>query len=1022
MGLKGDLQNLNLGDVFQALGNNKQEGTLVVSDGESTKHIYFQKGKVCFLASGKKRGLKLGRILIRRGKVTSREVDIAINKQSRIGGLLGNILVEMGLCSDDDVVEAVRFQIQEEIFSLFTWKNATFEFLETLPEENIFNDSRIFEQTSFDVNGLLLEAARRVDEWSRIEEKLPSFKEIYKVVDDTSSRTTKDLTKNDTLGVVLGLVDGRRDLEQVIEEAAIGYFETCEVLSDLIDEHRIAPVQFEELIKVAEEYKSTDNPEQAAAFYTRAVAMQPRDVEIRMALAGMYKQSGRTEDVVTQLKEVALIFCSKREMERAAEVLSEAELMMPGDLDSKERLYQLYVEMNDVERAIEVGKQLAQRLRRTGDLLKKKEVYEALVGLRPTDQSLRKLLINNYLDMGDTEKAIDQYEILAESLMTEGRRDKVVEVYRKILTCDPKRHDIKWRLDNLFVGETRKIKRRKFMIVGSIVGALFTGLVSYQLVANDHFGNLLPKVKAAVNRKDYDEAIDDYEKHVQAYPWTLTALDASGKVLELKEDRAEENNKRKLMIAKVREYIAGGNTDSARRLLSGLVEEYRETIYAEELEAWLSSVKASIQAAEQLYEQGRSYERRGDVRMAFEAYSKLFSLYGNSKYAKNIRFPVRVETRPAGAQVAINGKLLGRTPLTIAYDPHKSFQLELRSPDFETMQIHKVNSWMINESLLRKAKWTYKTKQPVEGSGLVVGRNFIIGGRDGHVYNFDVPTGIIRWEYVGGTISDIVSRIEASQDTIFFGSVNGKMTALDLTSGRKKWQFETGHPVRSSPTYIGKTDTLLVPGGNGTVFLLDARTGRKKLNVQTGTDTVGEAVVIGNHAIFGTVKGKLICYDLEDKKTAWSVDLDGTLHAAPAVAGKTLYVGTGRGNLYAIDSNTGSIQWNTKIGREIFGTPALNGTKVYAGTSDYKISAVDRAEGSIVWSFNPDGQVYSSPIVHKDTLYVGSINGSMMAIDAMHGTLKWQYKAGGPIYGAASIYKDQVLFGSGDYRIYSLTR
>src|SRR5207249_2018335 len=67
----------------------------------------------------------------------------------------------------------MRVQIEESVYYLFTWTQGTFNFeADVRPERQDF-------LVSINPESLLLEGARRVDEWSLIEKKMPSFDLIF---------------------------------------------------------------------------------------------------------------------------------------------------------------------------------------------------------------------------------------------------------------------------------------------------------------------------------------------------------------------------------------------------------------------------------------------------------------------------------------------------------------------------------------------------------------------------------------------------------------------------------------------------------------------------------------------------------------------------------------------------------------------------------------------------------------------------------------------------------------------------
>ena len=95
-------------------------------------------------------------------------------------------------------------QIEEAVYFLFTWTQGTFNFeADIRPEEQDF-------LVSINPESLLLEGARRVDEWSLIEKKMPSFDIVFDVDLKRLEESGVKLTQEQT--TLLPLIDGRRDV------------------------------------------------------------------------------------------------------------------------------------------------------------------------------------------------------------------------------------------------------------------------------------------------------------------------------------------------------------------------------------------------------------------------------------------------------------------------------------------------------------------------------------------------------------------------------------------------------------------------------------------------------------------------------------------------------------------------------------------------------------------------------------------------------------------------------------------
>ena len=117
---KGNLEILNLSDIFQSLAMNRHSGTLIVNDGKREKKIFFAEGEISLLSSGKRQ--RLGDMLIAAGKITAEDLDLALKLQKQSRKKLGEILVEEGFCEQSDIEALLRQQIEEEIYDLFLWR------------------------------------------------------------------------------------------------------------------------------------------------------------------------------------------------------------------------------------------------------------------------------------------------------------------------------------------------------------------------------------------------------------------------------------------------------------------------------------------------------------------------------------------------------------------------------------------------------------------------------------------------------------------------------------------------------------------------------------------------------------------------------------------------------------------------------------------------------------------------------------------------------------------------------------
>lgn len=226
MAIKGSLKEASLPDVLQLLSLGQKTGCLSVADRSNLGNIYFQDGWICYASIVNRRD-RLGDLLVKHGKVTHEQLGDAIDRQARERDKkLGQILLQRGAITQADLEHYVRLQVEESVYYLFTWTQGSFRFdADVRPEgEDVV--------LSINPESLLLEGARRVDEWSLIEKKVPSFDTVFSV--DHERLSTSDVQLTNEQRLLVDLLDGERDVTDLMEESGLSEFDTGKGLYGLI--------------------------------------------------------------------------------------------------------------------------------------------------------------------------------------------------------------------------------------------------------------------------------------------------------------------------------------------------------------------------------------------------------------------------------------------------------------------------------------------------------------------------------------------------------------------------------------------------------------------------------------------------------------------------------------------------------------------------------------------------------------------------------------------------------------------
>lgn len=225
--LKGDVDILGLGNLLQLLSLNRREGILSLSRGSERKAVHFAPGEIRLLSTTSRRVNKIGKILRRKRLVTRQDLDALLKEQKLLRWKLGQIAVTSGLVKKRDVAAALREQVEEEIFDMFMWSRATFEFDEEAKPDHKGPLSGVSFDT--DVTALLLEAARRTDE-------MEMTRRILDDDDMTLRRYNFDIVPEElgedveVIDAVLPLIDGKRTLRDIISQSIYPRFTTLRAI------------------------------------------------------------------------------------------------------------------------------------------------------------------------------------------------------------------------------------------------------------------------------------------------------------------------------------------------------------------------------------------------------------------------------------------------------------------------------------------------------------------------------------------------------------------------------------------------------------------------------------------------------------------------------------------------------------------------------------------------------------------------------------------------------------------------
>jgi hypothetical protein len=227
--LEGDVARFEVPDLLTFLNMGRRTGVLVMERATQETKIFFRDGQPIFSTSSRDE-LRLLSLLERQGRADAKQLAALGPRLQFPAGAeaIGTALVAEKLVSTDELATFLKVQVSEVIFDTFEWGEGVFTFFDGIPPPATAVTIEI------DLQNLMMEGVRRIDERGRLEELFPDRELVVEAVANPE-RVKNSVTLTGEEWRVFFLVDGRRSVDEIVslageaDEAA-----TLQVLHNLI--------------------------------------------------------------------------------------------------------------------------------------------------------------------------------------------------------------------------------------------------------------------------------------------------------------------------------------------------------------------------------------------------------------------------------------------------------------------------------------------------------------------------------------------------------------------------------------------------------------------------------------------------------------------------------------------------------------------------------------------------------------------------------------------------------------------
>ena len=872
MALKGDLLSADLSNVFQMLAMNRQRGRLEVRDRReilNVRRIYIDENQVALLDPPPDRPLE--GLLIQSGMVTYQELHQARNQGKRYGHRTLQVLLSQGCLTIEEAERAKNLVEQEGILEVFLWKNVTFSL-----EESAERPEGV---TFFNIDHVVMEAARRQDEWGHVVRDGAGRWGIFKPLVEGQLIGREDL--DDVQKFVFEFVDGVVGAAEIAQASGLPRGAVEMALVGLEEKGCVAQLDLEELTARADELMAKGDEVAAIRLLRAALRCDRTNVLVHKKLAAACLLAGNLAKAAAHYRFCAVTLMKRGHRREAISILEHVIKLLPTDLVTLQECIQLLAEEGRIaskedETVARQGGRLVRFFLETGRDAEALQTAEALHRLDPSDEERLLLLARLRLKEGQAQEAVQAYLEVAQARAARGEVEGATEIYKTLGEVDPSSRRIyqgriaameREREDS----RKKSRKGRAGIRVGVLVFSLALGYWIYHSLAGTALEDMR-EMEAPTHPEGARALADTYNDFADRHPFTLAA--AAARELERKwrdEARklAEEAVARRQHMEAMRKQAArqasrkleealgwmkAGNLDRSLKAFEEALElGSRAGALWEEREKAAkgrADVKRYLEEGRKDLDRGRELLAEGRRREAFAVLKSVATKHDLLPEVKRLEFPLEISVHPSVAEIRVLGEqaVRGKGRLELFWPLARELRLSAGAPGYETRVCEITmppGDYVTTVVLAREPARTIPLPDHVVGLSALRPGLAVLCARNGVVLGFDASRGRISFRVTRGNI------------------LTTRLPPVPMTRGR----FAS-----------------LSEDGVATLFTSEGR-GVSAFRVLDGDGTLLSPVPLGDDLVIGTREGVCKRVDLENGREVWSRKVQGGLAGMHAAAG-----------------------------------------------------------------------------------------------------------------------------------------
>lgn len=265
MALVGNLRDFGLSDFLYLVDRGYKTGGLHLSYQQEAALLFFDKGKLILAARNPED--QQADLLVKLGLLTPQQLDQARAALAGNNGItLTQAIVDQNILAREQLQGGLLTHTEESVYGLFGWPEGEFRFEQNQRPEA---DAPVM-PVPVSVENLIMEGVRRIDEWGRIKDRIPSTDMVVRFIDQPGEKA-KGVKLAAEEWRVFARINGRDTLAEIAQKTSLSEFDVCRIVYGFVTAGLVDVIKKPKPAPIARGSQATELPRVKRSLVTRII-------------------------------------------------------------------------------------------------------------------------------------------------------------------------------------------------------------------------------------------------------------------------------------------------------------------------------------------------------------------------------------------------------------------------------------------------------------------------------------------------------------------------------------------------------------------------------------------------------------------------------------------------------------------------------------------------------------------------------------------------------------------------------